>query len=262
MLSISRRQLPSIDFAPVEIENLAAPASCEGDHADHLGCGRHLLVRVCLAQKVIEKPVFVLGEAPIALLVGGLADPVGGVALDDPVLARIGEDGAEQADRASARAGAAAYNGASSLPGLLVQPGAARRDVSHEAGDVCGIEILDAARAKQRDDVALDPAFVGVDGRRLLRPAPLAEDEAGLCVLQISFAQLFDRDGLDVELLLFGRIAAVRDVTEKNAGLLAGGLGRPHTVRTDGEATGSPLGAILDDIAAAPRGEDPDAEFG
>ena len=123
-------------------------------------------------------------------------------------------------------------------------------------------EILDAARANQRDDVPMDAAGVRYDGRRLLRTSALAEHEARRQVLEIEFAQLLDGDRLVVELPFLGRIIALRHPTQLDPGFLSGELWRPYAMKTDGVATRASGRAVLNEVAALTRYEHAQAKPG
>lgn len=80
----------------------------------------------------------------------------------------------------------------------------------------------------------MNSAYIGPDRRRSLGASGLHEQEARLHVGQITLAQLPDRQGPVVELLLFGRIAAALcDPAEFDLRLLPCGLRRPDAVKAD-----------------------------
>ncbi len=65
-----------------------------------------------------------------------------------------------------------------------------------------------------------------------------------------------------IELPLLGGVVAFGNAAELDLRLLPGKLGRPDAVKTDRVAPRAALRAILDQVAALARGEDPQTEAG
>jgi hypothetical protein len=110
--------------------------------------------------------------------------------------------------------------------------------------------------------VAADPAFVDIDGRLLLRPLFLAEDQADLGVLKILEAQVLHGDRPEIEELLGRRVLSLGDATELRAGFPARGFRCENAVGADGVTLCPPLRPILDHIGEPTRRIDPQAEAG
>lgn len=141
-----------------------------------------------------------------------------------------------------------------------VGPRLAVGHVTQKLRDVSLGQILDPTIAEQREDVSANAAPVDVQRGRLLGPSSLPGHQAGLTVGEVAGAEFLDRDRLGVELLLLGGVLALRDAAEQDTRLLAGRLRSPDPMRADGEATGPPASAILDEVAALARTEDPQAK--
>ena len=105
-----------------------------------------------------------------------------------------------------------------------------------------------------------DSTDVADDGCRLLRASTLAHDQAGVQVLEIEPAQLLDRYGFMIELPLFRRIFATRDLAEENPCLVARKLGRPEAMQPDGEAARAAGEPVVNNIAALAGGVYPKTE--
>ena len=106
----------------------------------------------------------------------------------------------------------------------------------------------------------LDAAGIRNDGRRLLGPPALPQDEACVQVIEVERAELLDRDGLVIELALLGGIVALSNAAQLDLRLLPRAFGRPDAMQADGVAARAAQGSVLKDVAALARSEDAQAE--
>ena len=95
------------------------------------------------------------------------------------------------------------------------------------------VEILHAARPKQRDDVPLDAPGVRDNCRRLFRAPALPEDKTCVEVVEIEGAKLFDRDGVMIKLAFFSGIVALGNATQLHLRLLPRSSRRPDAMQAD-----------------------------
>ena len=116
-----------------------------------------------------------------------------------------------------------------------------------------GVEVADELWSEEGLDVALDPPAVHVEGARPLRPAALAEDQPAPRRLEITVAELLDRERLPARHPILLRILAARHVAEDALRLLARLLDRERPVGADLDPPRAAAGAVLRDIGLPPR---------
>jgi len=108
-----------IDLPPVEIDDLPSPAACQRKCTNHCSCSRELIVPISITKQSTKKPVFVFRKPAIELLVGGLANSMCRVGLDNSILARIGKNSTEQTQCARPRTDATSHDRFAMLSGFL-----------------------------------------------------------------------------------------------------------------------------------------------
>jgi hypothetical protein len=120
--------------------------------------------------------------------------------------------------------------------------------------------IFALERAAERNDVTLNAASVGSDGRRFLRSSSFPEDEASLEVGEMAGTQLLHGDRLVIELAIFDGIITPSDPAELHPCLSACSLWCPGSVKPNCVSTRPPSRSILDDVAALSGTKNPESK--
>src|SRR5262249_5683746 len=104
-----------------------------------------------------------------------------------------------QANSTRCRPSSAADDGTTTSLGFDIGFCFPRDHIANEPIDVRRRDVLNATRAKQRYDVAMNAALIDQDGGRLLRSPPFPKHETIFSVLEILRAEFFHRDRLGIE---------------------------------------------------------------
>src|SRR5207245_494835 len=168
-----------------------------------------------VAEHLTQYSILRLGKPTLSYVVLWLADAVGRVALDDTDFDGVGKDAAEETNGTRGRSSTASDDRLSSqFLGLDRDLRLSGHDVLEDLVDVGLGEILDPPGPYERNNVTLNAASVGDDGRRLLRSPAFPQDEPCLQIFEIAGTQLLHGDRLVIELTIFGGIISPSDATK------------------------------------------------
>lgn len=173
-------------------------------------------VMLRVLQKATQRPILGFTQSSVPNLVSRLLEAVCRVLVNDPRFNRVCEDAAEEAHGADGGTAAAAYDRlAAQFLRLHHDARLTGNDILHQVVHVRLGDVLDPARAEQRNDVPPYAPDIGRNRGRLLGPSAFSEDETCLHVCDVLLAKLPNGDGASF-LFPFGcRIFSLSDLAQQ-----------------------------------------------
>ena len=203
-----------VDFIPAQRQCLARTPAAKGQEACNCDCRGPDVCSLGLPQRLAQRPVFGIGEPPVAPAICGPHDAMHRVVRAHSSPHRIGENCTQEPYSTVGRAFASSHARQSSGLGLGAGCGFSFSDIVHEALDVLARNSGDPELSKQRLDMTCNAA--SIDGQRacLLLGPPARHQPSCFGIGKVKIAQLGDRLSIARPPFLGGRIALVGDVTQ------------------------------------------------
>src|SRR5436190_10691780 len=175
----------------------------------------------CLAQGGAESLIFVIAQSSLAPPVSEAHDAAHRIVRPHAMTHRVGEDRAEQPDRAAGGPLAAADTGQPSRFGFDPISGLTLGDRIHEPLDIFPRHGRNRHAAELRFNVPLNAPRVGGECRGLLCHLPACQEATGFGIGQIEVAEFSDGVCFSCSLPLGGGIGAMGNAAEDTNRLLA-----------------------------------------
>ena len=211
VLLFPSRKLGLFDrLRPPQMLNFSTPAARQCEHANGRDRLPWLLVRLSLSEAITQHLIASVIKPDSPFIVGRAHDAGAGVIGAITLTNGVAEYSTEQAKGACTCTATSRHDGATSLLSFYVGSSLAADHVGQKAIYVTGFDFPYGAPSNERDNMALYPALVGVEGGGFLVSAAPRNQQPAFRPFEILTAQFRDGHSTTLRGLALDRIAAFR----------------------------------------------------